>query len=142
MFSPWTTEDLGIPRAHHLKKGWWQMLGLHTTGSLAGSSPWVGTRRRTLFSLATLLELVLPRRWLPSLPERVRNHHSMLTGPEKHPRAIVLIAPFTSIPDLLSSWVFYHPNADCSYWLFGIIPLLSPLKPFPAAQGIENNWKC
>ncbi|RSH81329.1 uncharacterized protein EHS24_008772 [Apiotrichum porosum] len=39
-----------------------------------------------------------------------------------HPRAIALIAPFTSIPDLLSS-----------LWLFGIIPLLTPLKAIPGA---------
>ena len=47
----------------------------------------------------------------------------MRTTPGIFPRALVLIAAFTSITDLLAT-----------YRLFKFIPILSPLEPVPRAQ--------
>ncbi|GMK57057.1 hypothetical protein CspeluHIS016_0308970 [Cutaneotrichosporon spelunceum] len=44
------------------------------------------------------------------------------------PKALVLITPFSSIPDLLSS-----------FYLFGVIPLLSPLGRFPRIQNFFKS---
>jgi len=56
-----------------------------------------------------------------------------------HPRAVILIAPFTSITDLLDECVSDtsrgDPEAYDSFWLFGFIPLLSPLKSIAFALG-------
>ena len=43
--------------------------------------------------------------------------------PEIQPRGVVMLAPFTSIKDLL-----------VTYSLFGVIPILQPLQMFPPLQ--------
>jgi hypothetical protein len=66
-----------------------------------------------------------------------------------HPRAIVLIAPFSSVLELLKECdriadVEYEANATNRFKLFSIIPILGPLKAIPAfqselAHGLESK---
>ncbi|KAK8850609.1 hypothetical protein IAR55_004528 [Kwoniella newhampshirensis] len=53
----------------------------------------------------------------------------MLASEGRSPRALVLIAPFTSITELLSS-----------YKLFEFIPLLAPLNYFPSAKRLVHSF--
>ncbi|BEJ11907.1 hypothetical protein CspHIS471_0203670 [Cutaneotrichosporon sp. HIS471] len=52
----------------------------------------------------------------------------LLADDEIVPKALVLITPFSSIPDLLSS-----------LYLFGVVPLLSPLAYFPRIQNFFKS---